>query len=333
MPLTRQWRCLAALLILVMSLPMPATAAEPTLDDLWSGKARFEVEQSAYGVEFGMHFVSAVADQGTIHLFYNFPDAGENSIGLATTADGVTFKNLGKVISRSDSGWDRRFAAFPGAAKVGEKWFLLYEGAGDSPGDVGLATSDDGLKFSKQAAPLLVHAKRLPKDPVTLQLAWEQTNIGTPSIYVEKDKFFVFYHGFGKSPYGGPDDCQLGLATGTELTKLKRVPTNPILRTSKNGWDSGTIGKRSIVKQGDYYYMAYEGSTDQPYDKAKWSSGLARAKALVGPWEKFSKNPVIPVTKGGFGYDGPEWVQFADKLYLYYRAPTGPTTRAALVWK
>lgn len=329
----RQRRCLAIGLTVMLCTALFVDAAEPTLDDVWSGKAKFEVEQSAYGIEFGMHFLSAVVDQGEIHIFHNLPDAGENSIGLATTSDGVTFKSLGTVVTKSPSGWDRRFAAFPGAAKVEGKWYLLYEGAGDSPGDIGLATSGDGLIFSKQATPILVHAKRQPKDPTTLQLAWEQMNIGTPSIYVEKDKFYVFYHGFGKSPYGGPDDCQLGLAIGTDLTRLKRATTNPILRTSKSGWDCGTIGKRSIVKQDDYYYMVYEGSTDQPYDKAKWSSGLARSKSLTGPWEKFSKNPIIPVTKGGFGYDGPEWLQIADKLYLYCRAPGGPTTRAALVWK
>lgn len=321
-----------AALLLMMAFTS-ARAAEPTLDDIWSGKARFEVEQSAYGVEFGMHFLSAVADRDTIFVFHNFPDDGQNSIGLATTTDGVTFKNLGKVVSRSASGWDSRFAAFPSAARVGQKWYLIYEGAGDSPGDLGLATSDDGIKFSKQPKPILVHAKRQPKDPANLPLTWERMNIGTPSIYVEDDKFFVFYHGFGKSSPGGPDDCQVGLATGTDLTKLKRVGTGPILKTSKNGWDSGTVGRRSIIKHNDYYYMVYEGSTDQPYDKAKWSSGLARSKSLTGPWEKFSQNPVLPMTEAGFGYDGPEWLQIADKLYLYFRAPSGPTTRAAIVWK
>lgn len=312
---------------------MTVTGAGPNLDDVWTGKAQFEVEQSAYGIEFGMHFLSSVVDQDTIYVFHNTPDSGENSIGLATTTDGVMFKNLGKVLTRNSSGWDGRFAAFPGAAKVGDKWFLTYEGAGDSPGDLGLATSDDGVKFTKHQTPILVHGKRQTKDSISLPLSWERTNVGTPSIYFENDKFYVFYHGFGKSSHGGPDDCQLGLATGTDLTQLKRAANNPILKTSKSGWDSGTIGKRSIVKQGDYYYMVYEGSTDQPYDKAKWSSGLARAKAITGPWEKFNKNPVIPATPGGFGYDGPEWMPIGEKLYLYYRAPTGPTSRATLVWK
>ncbi|HEY2252421.1 MAG TPA: hypothetical protein VGH74_15215, partial [Planctomycetaceae bacterium] len=286
-----------------------------------------------YGVEFGMHFLSVIADRGSVYAYHNFPDGGESSIGLATTTDGIAFTNRGKVVARSASGWDSRFASFPGAAKVADDWFLVFEGAGDSPGDIGLAASGDGLKFAKRADPILVHAKRQAKDTANLSLAWEQTNIGTPSLYYEKGRFFLFYHGFGKNAQGGPDDCQLGLASGADLTSVKRVGNGPILRTSQNGWDAGTVGKRSILKQGDYYYMAYEGSTDQPYDKAKWSSGLARSKAIAGPWQKFKANPILPTTDKGFGYDGPEFLQLGDILYIYFRSPAGPTSRAALVWK
>lgn len=320
-------------LILAIFCFAPVDAAEPTLDDVWSGKARFEVEKATYGAEFGMHFLSVTTEDETIYAFHNTPDGGQNSVGLATTTDGVIFKNLGKVLTRSPSGWDNRFAAFPGIGKLDEKWFLVYEGAGGSPGDIGLATSDDGLKFSKQPKPILIHSKRQPKDSADLSLTWERTNVGTPSLYIENGSFYLFYHGFGKSSQGGPEDCQLGLAIGPDLTKLKRSGSGPIIKTSKRGWDSGTVGKRSIVKQNEYYYMVYEGSTDQPYDKANWSSGIARAKALTGPWEKFDQNPVLPVTEKRFGYDGPEWVQIGGVLYIYFRSPNGPTSRAALVWK
>ena len=178
-----------------------------------------------------------------------------------------------------------------------------------------------------------MHAKRLPRDAAKLSLTWEKQNIGTPSLYHADGQFYLFYHGFGKSANGGPDDCQVGLATGTDLTKLKRVGNGPIIRTSKKGWDSGTVGKRSILKQGEYYYMAFEGSTDQPYDKAKWSTGLARLKSLTGPWEKFAQNPVLPATEKGFGYDGPEFIAIDERLYIYFREPKGDTARAVLTRK
>ena len=329
-------------LIAAITIGLSSThAAEPTLEDLWSGKATFEVETKHFGAEWGMHFLSVVADQNTFYAYHNVPDGGQNGVGLATTSDGLIFKNLGRVLTRSGKGWDSRFASFPGAAKIEENWFLTYEGAGDSPGDIGLATSSDGRTFSKNPTPILVHGKRQPKDPANLPLAWELNNIGTPSVYHENGQFFVFYHGFGRRSGGEtgrgqkrePDDCQVGLATGPELTKLKRVGNGPLVKTSKAQWDSGTIGRRSVLKQEDYYYMVFEGSTEQPYDKAKWSSGLARSKAITGPWEKFEQNPILPTTESGFGYDGPEFVQIGPTLYIYFRSPQGPTSRAALVWK
>jgi len=310
----------------------PTDAAEPTLDDLWAGTAKFEVQTESFGADFGMHFLSVLYVQESISVFHIISDNGQPAIGLATTTDGVVFKNLGKILTHSDKGWDSRFASFPSVVKVGDKWYMVFEGAGDSPGDIGLATSDDGISFSKHPTPILIHAQRQPKDP-KLSLGWERNNIGTPSIYYEDKQFYVFYHGYGVVAGGGPDDCQVGIATGADLLKLKRVGNGPILRTTKSNWDSGTIGKRSVMKQGNLYYMIFEGSTDQPYDKAKWSSGLARSKAYTGPWERFEKNPVLPITNGGFGYDGPEFVRIGETLYVYFRSPKSTTSRAALVWK
>jgi hypothetical protein len=80
--------------------------------------------------------------------------------------------------------------------------------------------------------------------------------------------------------------------------------------------------------------MAYEGSTDPPFDSANWSTGLARSQDLVS-WEKHSGNPVLPVTNSSFGYDGPEFIETADGvLHLTFRHPDPGnfTWRATLTW-
>jgi len=125
-------------------------------------------------------------------------------------------------------------------------------------------------------------------------------------------------------------------AKGPSLSELIRINDgNPILNTSPSVWDSGTVGKRSIIKDGEYYWMVYEGSTDQPYEQAKWSSGLARSRDLQ-TWEKWrgTGGPVLPVSNG-FGYDGPEWVRTPDgMLNIFFRNNRGEHTtgRAMLVW-
>lgn len=218
--------------------------------------------------------------------------------------------------------WDDRMASFASVWRDGGKYYLVYEGAAESsewPGDIGLATSQDGRQFTKsQTNPILRHN-------VT---GWERVNIGTPSLFKEDGTWYLFYHAWDGV------DCRLGVATGTSLTNLSKYASNPILSTSPSGWDSGTIGRRSrIFKEGGWYYMAYEGSTDRPFDAARWSTGLARSIDLLS-WEKCGQNPIVPQTVAGFGYDGPELVRITGDLYLYVRVSDDaqwPTKRFKLV--
>src|SRR5262249_7327232 len=111
-----------------------------------------------------------------------------------------------------------------------------------------------------------------------------------------------------------------------DLLHLTRSPANPIVPVSKDSaaWDCGTVGKRSaIVKDGPYYYFTFEGCAAQPFERARWSSGLARTKSLASQWEKYPGNPMIPPTHRGMGTDGPELLQLGSSWYLYVRSPEG----------
>lgn len=218
--------------------------------------------------------------------------------------------------------WDDRLASFPGVVRSGATWYLAYEGAGLSasyPGDVGLVSSSDPAKFLRSSAtPFLTH----------LTTGWEKANIGTPSLYVEGGTIYLFYHGFDGT------DVQIGVASFAPGGAPVRSPSNPILKTSASGWDSGTVGKRSqILKEGAYYYLAYEGSTDHPFDKANWSSGLARSTTLLSGWQKSPVNPVLPVNVGSFGNDGPELLRRDERIYMYVRQGPNATDRYVLQGK
>jgi hypothetical protein len=201
------------------------------------------------------------------------------------------------------------------------QWFLVYEGAGMDgiwPGDIGLATSSNGYDWIKSAQnPVLRHQSS----------GWERNNIGTPSLWRENGIWYLFYHGFDGSR------VQIGVATGNSLEQMTRVGSEPVLRVGAPGsWDAGTVGWRSIRREGGYYYMAYEGSTEPPYDHAQWSTGLARSADLIH-WEKSPLNPILPQTApgSGFGYDGPAWVETPDgRLQIYYRMGGNLTHRATL---
>ncbi|MGI8967394.1 MAG: hypothetical protein ACR2H1_15100 [Limisphaerales bacterium] len=219
--------------------------------------------------------------------------------------------------------FDSNMASFPGVFKnpTDGMFYMVYEGADGgnvNRGDIGLAMSGDGMTFWRQDVnPILRHNAT----------GWESANIGTPSLYKEGSTWYLYYHGFDYT------DCQIGLAYGTDILNLTKKVGNPLIRTVSNTWESGTLGKRSSIFRAPsgLYYLAYEGSTEQPYSTARWSSGLARSQDQFG-WDKFWANPVIPQTPGNFGNDGPEMVVINGYTYMYVRSSSGGTDRYRLDW-
>ena len=321
------------------------TKAAPSLADFWNGNATWVSDSNNIGSSFGFHCLSTIKNGSEIWAYYiNNYSSPKGSIksatGRARSTDGLNWINDGivmdggapvrpnirqdkvSVVEGQSPYWDDRLATFPGIWKDGRTWYLVYEGAAEdipySPGDIGLATSTDGKIFTKH-----------PKNPILRHntTGWEKVNIGTPSLYKENGTWYLFYHGFDG------DFCRIGVATGTSLTNLTKNSGNPIIDVAAGttAWDCGSAGKRTVVKEGSYYYVAYEGSTRQPYDQAKWSSGMARSTNLFN-WIKFPGNPVIPQTTSGFGFDATEIIQINGTWFMYVRTSdsTAPTKRFRL---
>lgn len=297
--------------------------AGPTLADCWAGRAHWVFDAQDIGADFHFHFVSFYPNKNDVWAYYihNYvaPDGQvKMAVGRARGQDGLHWHDDGMVMDVGASGqWDDRIASFPGILKHGDTWYLVYEGAGYNPawpGDIGLAESKDGMSFTKDAHnPILHHTS----------VGWERANIGTPSLYTEHGVFYLFYHGYDGNV------CQIGVASGPSLGHLVKAKDNPIIPVSPapGAWDSGTIGRRSaIIKEGRFYYMAFEGSTAQPYSTAKWSTGMTRSTNLAFGWTKFPGNPVIPQTTTSMGFDGPELLHLNGTWFLYVRMPANHGT-------
>lgn len=303
----------------------PVGQGEGTLAALWAGKAHFEILPEQVGpLVPGMHYLSMFWDGNHYKAYYITGVEGKYWTGLAKSADGLNFEPAGVVLKTGSPGsWDDRMASFTGVLKEKGTYYLVYEGAGTAPawpGDIGLATSRDGVNFEKEGL-VLKHD--------TAENSFEKANIGTPSLFKDGDTWYLFYHGFdGKT-------CQISVATGGDLKNLKKVGY-PVIPTVANTWRSGTTGKRSRpIKEGEYWYITFEASTDQPYDKANWCTGIGRSKDLIN-WEVYP-DPVIPQTQGEFGDDGPEMINIKGDIYIYFRTPASSplggnnTQRAKLV--
>lgn len=313
--------------IMMFSLSGSTFAADSSytadLANLWANEC-YEKEDTVnnrigdFG-SFGMHFADFYTTSGgEIWAYYIVNKAdGKLVIGRARSTDGINFTNDGMVLDVGSAGsWDDNMASFPGIWYDNGTYYLVYEGQGTgSAGDIGLATSTDGLNFTRQGR-ILTHNTS----------GWESTNIGTPDLYKVGTTWYLTYHGYNGT------DCQVGVATGTTLTALTKYAGNPVIPTSSSGPDSGTIGRRDITYYNGYYYMVYEISTDQPYNTAKWSHAFARSTDLFN-WTKFTQKNIIPQTNNKFGNDGPAFLILNGVTWIYYRFSDGTenfTRRARL---
>src|SRR5690606_18424283 len=84
-------------------------------------------------------------------------------------------------------------------------------------------------------------------------------------------------------------------------------------------WEKNLVEGVSLMRHGDYIYAFYAGAgccgTGCTYQ-----GGVARAKNLLGPWEKYDKNPVL-VNSGEWicpGHGTP--IEKDGKFYFMYHA-------------
>ncbi|MCP4810743.1 MAG: hypothetical protein GY884_35865, partial [Proteobacteria bacterium] len=90
---------------------------------------------------------------GSYAMLYAGSSGGSTSVGLATSADGVTgWTKQGEVLSPEEGSWDAA-AVIPGSVVATDEGFALYyTGSDDERRRVGLATSTDGLTWDRVVA-------------------------------------------------------------------------------------------------------------------------------------------------------------------------------------
>jgi len=65
-----------------------------------------------------------------------------------------------------------------------------------------------------------------------------------------------------------------------------------LLQADTTNWEQGGMEGQALFKRGRYYYMLYSGNACCGTG-CNYQVGVARAKALTGPWEKASGNPLL----------------------------------------
>lgn len=318
-----------------------------TLADLWNGNAYFERHHysTPEGLDEAAPFARPDINSSVIYVYYrthHVPAGSEGAIGLAISSDGgasYSLYNGGNPIvpnNPNDCDSDSLYAVAPSVVHtgpwVGGTFYMVYEGASKStsgcgnPGEIHLATSSDGESWIKGTnnTPTII----LRHDPSS---DWECNNIGTPFIGWFNNQFYVYYHGFC-GPISNPYSLRnkIGMAHGTDIFNLqKNGPPVMDIGSGQYSWDSRVNSRASIIQEGGYYYMTFEGSyyvfchQGGPLggpNYGDWGWGIARSTDLVN-WEKYIYNPIRHTfnNETACGNDLPYLFQFNGAIYVYQR--------------
>jgi predicted GH43/DUF377 family glycosyl hydrolase len=150
-------------------------------------------------------------------MWYTGRDGSTSRIGLATSTDGVTWQkhSANPIFDTGTPGsWDASAVSDPHVLRDGTRFLMYYTGRGASSRSVGLATSSDGVSWSRSAAnPVLT--------PVPAGSAWDDEEVLAPWVLRDGASYAMWYTGLG-------DYLAIGHASSTDGMSWSRL-LSPVL--------------------------------------------------------------------------------------------------------
>ncbi len=206
-----------------------------------------------------------VRDDGTWALYFYtwerpaFRGAG-GAIGLATADDplGPWTPLPEAILSPGSRGeWDETQLAAPSVVRTDTGYVMYYTGY-DSRNrqSIGMATSEDGITWTKYDDPTTTEAPFAESDPVLIPAEeWEAEAVHQPRVVKTDDGWVMIY----RSPGPGRGMMRLGLATSEDGINWTKSADNPIFAPDDlpNG---NTMWFTALTHVDDTFYLYVEGS-------------------------------------------------------------------------
>jgi predicted GH43/DUF377 family glycosyl hydrolase len=173
---------------------------------------------------------------------------GKWSIGFAGSQDGIHWRKIPEALipAGPPGSWDQDGPNAPCVMRdsSGQYW-MWYSGNSQPTTAIGLATSLDGIAWSKYAGnPIMVSD---PKDK------WESFLVTDSRIVKVNLTYHMFYHG-APGPYG----YQIGYASSTDGIHWTRYPNNPVLTLGAPwAWDGYSLSQHWVLWKDGVFKMWY----------------------------------------------------------------------------
>jgi predicted GH43/DUF377 family glycosyl hydrolase len=172
--------------------------------------------------------------------------------------------------------WDAVDALNPSIVRHQARYYNFYSGYDGKTWHTGLATSPDGIAWTKRG-------RVLSPDPA----GWEGAYIAANGSALFLDGMFLYWYQAGDPP-------RIGLARSRDGRSWEKA-ASPVLETGPRGsWDERGVADPYVFHAGGAYYMYYLGQ-----DRARRQRlGLARSEDGV-TWWKLRSNPVLELGSAG----------------------------------
>lgn len=195
---------------------------------------------------------SVLVHNGRYHLWYTGQSAERSQIYHATSPDGLVWtKSLTQPVLVPALDWEKNTVMCPDVLWDDEKdEFRMYYSAGEQfePDCIALATSRDGIAWSKNAQPILM------ANPSS---QWERAKVTGADVHKVDGWYYMFYIGFADI-----DHANIGIARSRDgITGWQKHPANPILRApgkwSPFAWNRDAIYKPAAIREKDRWILFF----------------------------------------------------------------------------
>lgn len=227
----------------------------------------------------------------------------------------VTKYSGNPVLSPGANGtWDDTKVLSPVVLNDGSGLKMWYRGDDDTnPDQIGLATSTDGLIWTKN-----------PANPVISPVeAWETNRIEPGAVISDTGIYKMWYTGYDAAWIG-----RIGYATSPDGVTWTKFGGNPVLDVGSAGsWDSEDVTGPAVIDDAGLYHMYYTGADGV-------AARIGHATSANGTsWTKDVANPVLDIGSPG-AWDwlevySPYVIKVGAEYQLWYSGAALPTAWAS----
>lgn len=261
-----------------------------------------------------------VYEEDGVYYLYGTDDANgsERGVPVLVSTDLVNWENKGYAFEPSETTWSKRNYWGPEMAKVGDDYYLYFNG---SPNESPDPPWNMHLCIAKGTSPLGPFKEfRAPfYKPAPPEEAIDQ------NVFIDDDgtAYLVF-----TQVIMGRNDIRV-VKLKDNMVEFDGEPLLAVYPTQE--WECRPMGGgKHLVNEGGamlkhegYYYLTYTGNS---FTDPNYAIGYATSKSPLGPWKKYEGNPILSKTDAIHGPGNGMFVKSPDgtETFIVYHTHFKP---------